>query len=188
MEASRSATPTSGECSEKGGTTWSAFFQKARTVPVMTVRHWSSSLREVRIHKPSSMRRRRIKATWILYTKTETSRLSCRVPTHWQDLSSRCACTGILFVFSHHSLFVFSLVSNFLLLIHSLNIIGTLLSPSFLQDGMDQSKWRLPRFHGPQGQRPLKSTMNLQRHQLKVQGVWCHNVCLDLWDTWPFFS
>lgn len=54
------------------------------------------------------------------------------------------------------------------------------------EDGMDQSKWRIPRYHGPNGQRPLKSTVNLQRPQLKVQGVWIHNVLLDLWDSWQF--
>ncbi|CAK9029740.1 RRM domain-containing protein [Durusdinium trenchii] len=48
-------------------------------------------------------------------------------------------------------------------------------------DGMDQSKWRIPRYHGPNGQRPLKSTMNLQRPQLKVQGIWIFNVLLDLY-------
>ena len=46
---------------------------------------------------------------------------------------------------------------------------------------MDQSKWRIPRYHGPNGQRPLKSTMNLQRPQLKVQGIWIFNVLLDLY-------
>ncbi|CAL1145894.1 unnamed protein product [Cladocopium goreaui] len=45
-------------------------------------------------------------------------------------------------------------------------------------DGMDQSKWRIPRYAG---QRPLKSTSMLQRPQLKVQGCWVHGVVLDLW-------
>ena len=51
-------------------------------------------------------------------------------------------------------------------------------SVQMAQDGMDQSKWRIPRYAG---QRPLKSTSMLQRPQLKVQGTWCHNICLDLW-------
>lgn len=46
---------------------------------------------------------------------------------------------------------------------------------------MDQAKWRIPRFHGPHGQRPLKSTQMLARPQLKIQGCWVHGVVLDLW-------
>lgn len=90
---------------------------------------------------------------------------------HWDSFRFQSRCFECLF--SH---WMFSFLA--------LNFILTWFSSSLLQDGMDQSKWRIPRFHGPQGQRPLKSTMNLQRPQLKVQGCWCHNVCLDLWDTW----
>ena len=56
-----------------------------------------------------------------------------------------------------------------------------LLRLGLAQDGMDQSKWRIPRYDG---QRPLKSTMNLQRPQLKIQGIWIFNVTLDLWVPW----
>ncbi len=55
------------------------------------------------------------------------------------------------------------------------------------EDGMDQAKWRIPRYHGPHGQRPLKSTQMLARPQLKIQGCWVHGVVLDLWAPYVLF-
>ena len=46
------------------------------------------------------------------------------------------------------------------------------------QDGMDQAKWSIPRC------RSLitpKSLAGHQRLKFKVQGVWCHGICLKLW-------
>lgn len=46
-------------------------------------------------------------------------------------------------------------------------------------DGMDQAKWRVPRWHQS---RPLK------RPQLKVQCVWVHGIVLDLYVAWFLIS
>lgn len=52
--------------------------------------------------------------------------------------------------------------------------MGGLVSP---QDGMDQSKWALPRLrHGVL----TKSMQKLDRPRVKIQGVWCHQVALFL--------
>ena len=53
------------------------------------------------------------------------------------------------------------------------------------EDGMDQSKWALPRHRVVQRS---KASANLARPRMKLHGVWVHNVCLHLFVIHPCVS
>ena len=186
MEAWTSATKHFGKPSGSTGGSSFAFCPPAPMEHAILAAPSNLNLRPAGIHRLCLKFQNITRCTWTRCRLTEIWKNICRCKTPCADLVQPSQCTGKLQS-------IWKLQSIF----HSFNFYNKcwwcpnktapqwmheieILENSSTQDGMDQAKWRVPRWHG---QRPLKSTQMLQRPQLKVQACWVHGIVLDLFES-----
>ena len=179
------ATFTFGGCSVKSGTTCSDFRHHQAMCNVTSAQATRSLLDDLEILGMISIGMRspeHSKITSQQSAVTESLRLFCRPRGHWKGMGALLytGTLGICLAVVVCGLLIFWVQLPYFHFQKASGWSNYFFACEPFQDGMDQSKWRIPRYSK---QRPLKSTSMLQRPQLKVQGCWVHGVALDLWVT-----